>query len=54
MMSAYRPGLYVVAGVAALGLLVSLPGLLRRQNPALAQSAEPALADPLDELTPAA
>lgn len=32
MMSAYRPGLVVIAGVAVLGLAVSLPGLLRRRT----------------------
>jgi EmrB/QacA subfamily drug resistance transporter len=54
MMSAYRPGLFVVAGVAALGLLVSLPGLARRRTPAPAQATPSEVADPLDELTPAA
>lgn len=43
MMTAYRPGLVVVAGVAVLGLAVSLPGLLRRRTaPAVATEPEPA------------
>jgi len=52
MLPAFRPGLYVVAGVAVLGLLVSLPGLRR----AKAEATAPAVAledDPLDELTAA-
>jgi len=53
MMSAYRPGLFVVAGVALLGLLVSLPGLIRRSTESPATDAGE-LDEPLDELTPAA
>jgi len=53
MMSAYRPGLFVVAGVALLGLLVSLPGLIRRSAESPATDAGE-LDEPLDELTPAA
>jgi MFS family permease len=52
MMSAYRPGLYVIAGVAVLGLLVSLPGLVRKRSPESAE--EPELDDLADELEPAA
>jgi nitrate/nitrite transporter NarK len=52
MMSAYRPGLFVIAGVAVLGLLVSLPGLLR--NRAGEPAAEPELGDLTEELEPAA
>ena len=52
MMSAYRPGLYVIAGVAVLGLLVSLPGLLR--NRAAEPAEEPELEDLTEELEPAA
>ena len=44
MMAAYRPGLVVIAGVAVLGLAVSLPGLLRRRT------AEPVVAEPEAEL----
>ena len=52
MMSAYRPGLFVVAGVALLGLVISLPGLLRKSA---AQPAEvPAVEDLTEELEPAA
>ncbi len=52
MMSAYRPGLFVVAGVALLGLVISLPGLLRKR--AAQPAEEPALEDLTEELEPAA
>jgi hypothetical protein len=52
MMSAYRPGLYVVAGVALLGLLISLPGLLRKR--AAEPAREPLAEDLAEELEPAA
>lgn len=52
MMSAYRPGLFVVAGVALLGLVISLPGLVRKRA---AEPAEEPLAEDLtEELEPAA
>jgi MFS family permease len=52
MMSAYRPGLYVIAGVALLGLLISLPGLVRKRAAQPAQ--EPLAEDLAEELEPAA
>jgi EmrB/QacA subfamily drug resistance transporter len=51
MMPAFRPGLYVVAGMAVLGLLVSLPGL--RRTGAVAEEAPVTEDDVLDELTAA-
>jgi MFS family permease len=33
VLSAYRPALYLITGVAALGLLAALPGLRRRAVP---------------------
>ncbi len=52
MMSAYKPGLFVVAGVALLGLVISLPGLLRK--PAAEPAEAPRVEDLTEELEPAA
>lgn len=54
MMTAYRPGLFVIAGVALLGLLVSLPGLVRRRSSSEAPASDPEVDNLVDELEPAA
>jgi len=47
VLSAYRPALYLITGVAALGLLVALPGLRRDRAPAADEAADEA--DEADE-----
>jgi EmrB/QacA subfamily drug resistance transporter len=55
MLTAYKPALVVVAGMAALGMLVSLPGLLAVARARRAELAPlPAQGDLADEFTPAA
>jgi hypothetical protein len=60
-LAAYRPALYLITGVAALGLLVALPGLRRDAAPvrdkeaaellvAESYAADPGLEDPRRDL----
>jgi MFS family permease len=51
VLSAYRPALYLITGVAALGLLAALPGLRRGSIP-VAEEGEPAVAEPRPAQTP--
>jgi MFS family permease len=44
VLSAYRPALYLITGVAALGLLAALPGLRRDANP-ITEEEPPAVAE---------
>jgi EmrB/QacA subfamily drug resistance transporter len=54
MLSAYKPALVVVAGMAVLGMLVSLPGLLAVARARRAESAALPATELADEYTPAA
>jgi MFS family permease len=52
VLSAYRPALYLITGVAALGLLTALPGLRRGAIPVVAEEGEPAVPEPRPAQTP--
>jgi hypothetical protein len=52
VLSAYRPALYLITGVAALGLLAALPGLRRGSIP-VAEEGRPAVAETCPADTPA-